>query len=257
MKRFVTSNAFLYTAGLVFVLVVWLMISLSLGQGNLIFPSPADTFAYTFKLLSSSYIYECLGMTLLRTLEGFLIAFALAFLLGTFAGEVTPMQRFFKPFILVLKSMPTAALVFLFLVLSGTKRAPIWIVSLLAFPILYEAFVSGIVAVPLQLRWAAKIDQASPISTALRVKLPVALPYVILGVLNSFALSFKTEIMAEIVAGHTSPGLGGAIRVYRNSDPADLTPVFAISLIAIVFVLIVDLLVFLVSRLSSKTSKES
>lgn len=244
MKKAVTSNIFLYTSGLILVFGLWMGISLSLGEGNLVFPNPGDTFAYAFKMLSSSYIYECLGMTLLRTLEGFGFAFAFAFVFGTLAGELSPLQRLFKPLILILKAMPTAALVFLFLVLSGTKKAPVWIVGILAFPILYESFVAGINAVPLQLRFAARIDQASVIKRVLAIKVPLALPYILLGLLNSFALSFKTEIMAEIVAGQTSPGLGGAIRVYRNSDPSDLTPVFAISIIAITLILIIDLLTY-------------
>jgi hypothetical protein len=48
--------------------------------------------------------------------------------------------------------------------------------------------------------------------------------------------------MAEIIAGQTAPGLGGAIRMFRNEDPSNLTPIFAIALIAIVIVLFFDLL---------------
>lgn len=223
------------------VFLLWLFISLSQGPGNLIFPSPIDTFRVTGELLSSSYIYQCLGMTLLRTLEGFAIAFALALLLGSFAGEFPYLQRFFKPLTLVFKSAPTAAFVFLFLMLSGTSRAPIWIVGLLAFPILYEAVVAGYNAVPRQLVYASRVDGASRLRRLVRIKIPLSIPYFVLGVISSFALSFKTSIMAEIVAGMTSPGLGGAIRVYRNLDPSDLTPVFAIALIAIVIVLLFDL----------------
>ena len=241
MKRFITSNSFVYTAGLALVFLLWLFISLSQGPGNLIFPSPIDTFRVTGELLSSSYIYQCLGMTLLRTLEGFAIAFALALVLGSFAGEFPYLQRFFKPLILVFKSAPTAAFVFLFLMLSGTSRAPIWSVGLLAFPILYEAVVAGYNAVPQQLVYAARVDGATRLRRLVRIKIPLSIPYLVLGVVSSFALSFKTSIMAEIVAGMTSPGLGGAIRVYRNLDPSDLTPVFAIALIAIVIVLLFDL----------------
>ena len=241
MKRFITSNSFVYTAGLALVFLLWLFISLSQGPGNLIFPSPIDTFRVTGELLSSSYIYQCLGMTLLRTLEGFAIAFALALVLGSFAGEIPYLQRFFKPLILVFKSAPTAAFVFLFLMLSGTSRAPIWIVGLLAFPILYEAVVAGYNAVPQQLVYASRVDGATRLRRLVRIKIPLSIPYLVLGVISSFALSFKTSIMAEIVAGMTNPGLGGAIRVYRNLDPSDLTPVFAIALIAIVIVLLFDL----------------
>lgn len=252
MKRFITSNAFLYTAGLVFVFFLWLLISASRGEGNLVFPSPASTFSALGTMLQDGYIYQCLGMSLLRTLEGFGISFALAFIIGSLAGEIAPLQRFFKPLILVFKSAPTAALVFLFLVLSGSSKAPVWIVGILAFPILYEAFVAGINAVPQEIKWASKVDSARFFSTVIKIKVPLALPYVLLGVLSSFALSFKTEIMAELVSGSTSPGLGGAIRMYRNEDPSNLSPIFAIAVLAITLVLFVDLLIFVLKKIFAK-----
>ncbi len=242
MKKFITSNTFLYTAGLLFVFVLWLFLSLSQGQGNLIFPTPFETFKETGILLSSSYIYQCLGMSLLRTLEGFGISFLLALIVGSLAGEIPGFQRFFKPLILVLKSAPTAAFVFFFLVISGTAMAPVWIVSLLAFPILYEAVVAGFNAVPKQLIWAARVDGGYHLKNLFYIKLPLSIPYIVLGVLASFSLSLKTCIMAEIIAGQTSPGLGGAIRMFRNEDPSNLTPIFAIALIAILIVLFFDLL---------------
>ena len=48
--------------------------------------------------------------------------------------------------------------------------------------------------------------------------------------------------MAEIIAGDTNYGLGSAINSYRNAEPANLTPIFAITFIAIILILVVDLL---------------
>ena len=252
MKRFSTANPLLYTLGVVFIFVLWFLISLSQGQGNLIFPGPVETFQRLGELLSSAYIWQSIGMSLLRSLEGFAISFGFALVLGSIAGEFKPLQPFFRPLILVLKSAPTAAFVFFFLFISGSTNAPIWIVVLLAFPILYEAVVSGINAVPKQLIWASQVDQASRLKAILTIKVPLATPFILLGLVNSFALSFKTEIMAEIVTGSTNPGLGGAIRSYRNLDPSDLTPIFAIAFIAIVLVLLFDLASFGVKKALAK-----
>ncbi len=241
MRKFSTNNPLLYTLGVVFIFVLWFLIALSQGQGNLIFPTPWATFASLFELLGNAFIWQSIGMSLLRSLEGFAISFGLALVFGALAGEFKPLQPFFRPLILVLKSAPTAAFVFLFLFLSGSTNAPIWIVVLLAFPILYESVVSGINAVPQQLLWASRVDQAGRLRSIIAIKVPLATPFILLGLVNSFALSFKTEIMAEIVTGSTNAGLGGAIRMFRNMDPSDLTPIFAIALIAIILVLLFDL----------------
>ncbi len=240
MKRFITSNAFLYTAGLVFVFALWFLIAFVQGNGNLVFPSPIATFSALGKILSSEFIYLSIGRTLLRTLVGFGIAFAMALLLGSLAGEIKPLQRFFKPLMVILRSVPTAAVVFLILVVAGTSCAPIWIVTLLSFPILYESVVSGINAVPEEILWASRVDQGSVIRTLTRIKIPLATPYVVLGLLNSFGLSFKTSIMAEIITGETQPGLGAAITVYRSIDPTDMAPIFGVAVIAITIVFIFD-----------------
>ena len=252
MKKFISNSAFLYTAGVVFVFAIWFLIAFSMGEGNLVFPSPIETFQAWGKLLQEPYFYQSIGMSLLRTFYGFAVSFALALVFGSLAGEIKPLQRFFKPAILVLKSAPTAAFVFLFLLLSGSSRAPIWIVGLLAFPILYDAVTSGINAVPKELLWAAKVDQGDFMTTLLRVKIPLATPYIALGLLNSFALSFKTEIMAEIITGDTGAGLGGAIRLYRNEDPSNLAPIFAIALTAILIILLFDLINYYVVKAMKK-----
>lgn len=249
MKKFITNNNLLFFLGVLFVFALWFIISLSQGRGNLVFPSPIETFGRFGELLSLGSTWNALGSSLLRTLEGFAFAFAFALLLGSLAGEIKPLQHFFKPLIIVFKSAPTAAFVFLFLVISGSSNAPIWVVSILAFPILYESVVSGINAIPREILWASRVDQGTKIRTLMAIKIPLAAPYVALGVLNSFALSFKTEIMAEIITGSTSLGLGGLIRNYRNLDPTDLSPIFAITLLAIIAILILDGLHFLLRYL--------
>ena len=110
------------------------MISISQGYGHLIFPTPIETFAKTGEIMSKAYIYKCIGMTLLRTAIAFGISFFSALLLGFIAGTFAKFRTFMRPLIILIKAAPTAAFVFLFLVLSGTKYASIYIVIMLAFP---------------------------------------------------------------------------------------------------------------------------
>ena len=255
MKKFIsilTSNTSLYIFGIFFVFLVWFFISLSQGYGNLVFPDPWTTLIKTGGLLSRSYIYKCVGWTFLRTLIAFAIAFLSALILGLLAGNFPKLATFLKPIITVLKSAPTAAFVFLFLVISGTRYAPIYIVFILSFPILYESFVGGIKNIPQEIKDALKVDTGSIFQSFFRVKLPLAMPYVLVGLASSFALSFKTSIMAEIVAGDTNYGLGCAINAYRSENPVDLTPIFAVALIAVAIILIIDLISYIIKKIMNK-----
>ena len=183
---------------------------------------------------------------------GFTISFTLAMVFGLLAGHFQSLRTLFKPIVVALKSIPTAALVFLFLVISGAKYAPIYVVILISFPILYEAISSGVSNIPEEMIDASRVDGSKGLSTILRIRLPLAIPYVLVGIASSFALSFKIEIMAEIITGDTSHGLGSAISAAQKNDPSNMVPIFAYSLIAIVFILLVTVVEDLATRLVKK-----
>lgn len=252
MKRFITNKYVLTVLGCILFLAIWIIISLAVNETKLIFPNPWDTFVEAGRILSTSYIYTCIGWTLLRMLIGFTSAFLLALILGIFAGHFKSFRILMNPIIIALKSIPTAALVFLFLVISGARYAPIFIVILIAFPILYESIAAGISNVGEDVIDSAKVDGANWRKVAFNVRLPLALPYIFVGIASSFALSFKIEIMAEIITGDTRNGLGSAISAAQKNDPSNMVPIFAYSLIAIVFILIVTIIEDLVSRFFKK-----
>ena len=254
MKKFITalkSNTSLYIYGIFFVFLVWYIISLSQGYGNLIFPTPHETIKKTFEILSSKTIYISILWTALRTLIGFLSSLLLALIIGLFAGTFKKIQLFLKPIMIVLKSAPTAAFVFLFLILSGSRYAPIYIVFILSFPILYESIVGGLNNIDEEVLDAVKLDGGNFYQTFSKIKMPLSLPYLLVGIESSFALSFKTCIMAEIIAGDTNYGLGSMITAYRSIEPANLTPIFSITLIAIVIVLLINLMSAIIHKSSS------
>ena len=256
MKKFTSillSNTSLYIYGIFFVFAAWFLISISQGYGNLVFPNPIETFKELGNILSKPTIYISIGWTLLRTLIGFVIAFLSALILGVLSGSFKKFQLFLKPLMVVLKSAPTAAFVFLFLILSGSKYAPIYIVTLLAFPILYESVVGGLNSISDEINDALKVDSGRFFKSLFMVKIPLSLRFIAVGLASSFALSFKTAIMAEIIAGDTNYGLGSMITAYRHSEPANLTPIFAITFIAIVIILFVDLAsVFIKNKLEKE-----
>lgn len=252
MKRFITNKYVLTILGCILFIAIWLMISLIIDERTMIFPDPLQTFIEAGKLLGTSYLYKCIGWTLYRMLIGFVSAFALAMLFGILAGHFKSLKTLFNPIMIALKSIPTAALVFLFLVIVGARNAPIFIVILISFPILYEAIASGINNVPDEIIEASKVDGARFVDIAFKVRLPLAIPYILVGIASSFALSFKIEIMAEIITGDTRNGLGSAISAAQKNDPTNMVPIFAYSLIAIVFILLVTILEDVVTRLVKK-----
>lgn len=237
MKAFFTNKKVLLILGTVFILLLWLILSALFDKNAMIFPSPIDSIKSMSNLLGYKSTYEYLGSTLFRMIVGFFTAFIVALFLGIIAGHNQSFYTFLKPLMNVLKSVPTVVFVYLFIIIFQPKNAPIYVVILVSMPILFEAIVQGISKTDPLVIQAAKIDGANKLAEIIRVRLPLATPYIIVGISSSLAMSFKVEIMAEVLTGMTKGGLGAAIGALQGSE-ASLVNVFGYALIVITLVLI-------------------
>lgn len=243
MKKSIFSNKILLTTiGCIIFLLLWIIISAIIGDTKMIFPDPLSTFKETFVILGKSYIYKCIAWTMLKMIIGFSISFIIALVFGVLAGTFPSFKVVLKPIMIAIKSIPTAALVFLFLVITNAKYAPIFIVILISFPILYEAIAAGVNNTSEEVIDASRVDGASHAKMIFRIRLPLAIPYIAVGITSSFALAFKIEIMAEVITGSTTDGIGSAILSAQKNDPSNMVTIFAYSLIAIVFILLLTII---------------
>ena len=235
-----TSNNKIYFLGVILLILMWQLLSLLIGEETMVFPGPLATVKYALYLLGREYTYKCIAATMYKMISGFMVSFLLGLFLGTLAGNFETFEKLFNPTIITLRAIPTASLVYLFIVLAGFKTAPIFLVILISFPIIYEGVMGGVRNIPKGIINATRLDGASFLKENLRIRLPLALPYIIVALASSFSLCFKIEIMAEVITGSSNPGLGSAILGARSSDPTNMVPIFAYSLIAVVIMLILD-----------------
>ena len=250
MKKFISNKYILFLLGIIFVIGLWFIASLLFDKNGAIFPSPILTMRSFGGILTKSQTYVSLGYTFLRMIIGFIISFILALIFGMVAGNNPNMYSFFKPLMTVLKSIPTVAFVFVFVVMINARDAPVFVVLIICFPILYEAVVGGFKNVERDTIDASKVDGASAFKTALYIKLPLAVPYIVVGIVSSFALSFKIAIMAEVITGSTRNGLGSSIH-YAYSQ-AEMPDVFAYALLVVIFMLLVTLLEDVIKQIIKK-----
>ena len=239
--RILKNKYFMFFLGFLFLIGLWFLLSALVDLNNMIFPSPIATFKLMFELLGQKVTYKYLGFSVLRLIIGFVASFVLAFLLGIIVNNSDALYNFFTPIIIFLKAAPTATFVFLFLVLFGGRNAPAFVVVVMCFPILYESVVSALRSTSKSMLDAAQIDGANKLKTLLKVQIPLGIPFIVLGVVSTFGMAFKVEIMAEIITGITKGGIGTMIKISNLLDGTDLTAMFAYSLMAIILVLIVSI----------------
>lgn len=241
MKKFITNKYFLIFAGIVLLLGLWFLATLIFDKNSMIFPSPIVTFEALIQLLGVGYTYQCLAYSVLKMIIGFGLGFVVAFILALMVRDNEHLYTLFSPIITALKAIPTAAIVFLFVVLVDAEYAPCFLVMILSLPILYESLVNGMRNIDPQILDSVKIDGGKGAQKLFHVQLPLALPYLLVGIISSFSLSFKIEIMSEIVTGFTRNGLGSLIKSVQINDPTNMAAIFAYSLIAIILMIVVSI----------------
>ena len=255
--KILRNKYLMFFLGFLFLIGVWFLVSAIVDLNNMVFPSPIATFSRMFELLGKGATYKYLGFSITRLLIGFAVSFVLAFLLGMLVNNSEALYNFFTPIITFLKAAPTATFVFIFLVMFGGRNAPAWVVILMTFPILYESVVQALRTTPLEMLEAAKIDGASKLKTLIKVQIPLGIPFITLGLLSTFGMAFKVEIMAEIITGVTKGGIGTMIKISNLLDGTDLTNMFAYSFIAIILVLVVSITASIVkSRINAVKVKK-
>lgn len=240
VKRSISNKNLYYILGIVILATLWQVFSFYIGEDKMVFPGPVSTFKHAFYLLGREYTYRCILSTSVRMLEGFAFSFVSGLVLGVLAGNFEMIDHLLRPTITALRAIPTASLVYLFIVLAGFRQAPVYLVVLIGFPIIYEGVKTGVGHISQSIINAARLDGASFLKENIRIRLPLAFPYITAAAASAFSLSFKIEIMAEVITGASNAGLGSAILGARASDPTNMVPVFAYSLIAVGLMLLID-----------------
>lgn len=234
-----SKKILIYTIlGVILLFFLWWIIAAIIN--STLFPSPIQVFPAFFSYLGKGYTYQAIGGTFLRLLISFLISLFFGALLGILSGYFYRLEAILKPLIVFLRTLPTAAVVLILIVLLKPVWTPIIVSSLMMFPLFYQAFLDGVKNINKDLSEEMKMDGVNPKNSFFKVYIPVISPYILLAMIQSLGLGMKVSIMAEILAGSNSvAGLGRLIQVQYLD--ANATNVMALSLIAIFIIVIIDI----------------
>lgn len=234
------KNIILTTLGVILVFLIWWILALIINKT--LFPGPIKTFIVLGELLGKAHTWKAIGGTLYRLIVAFALSFLAALIIGVFGGLSSTFRRILNPLVVVLRTIPTAAVIFVLIILTKPTNGLLIIDFLLMFPILYEAVVSGVKNIDKTLLDALKLDSGERTGNALtKVVIPMAWPYILLGIVQSLGLGMKVSIMSEVLCGDDRiPGLGRMInQAYQETN---VPVIFAITVISIVLIAILDLL---------------
>ena len=174
-----------------------------------------------------SLLWQSLLVTLLTTLEGFLLAAIGGVGLAVMFNQFRLLEYSLYPYAVILQVTPIVAIAPLLLIYLPQPLAVLfcaWIVAF--FPVLANATL-GLNSVDHNLADLYRLYGASPGQILFRLKLPSALPNMLTGIRIAGGLSLVGAVVAELAAGSGGAGSGLAYRIAESQYRLNIPRMFA------------------------------
>lgn len=240
IQSIIKSKKSYYVLGIFCIFIVWI-ISSAIVKNDYILPGFDLTFKALVNLITQQKTYIILGYTILRLFICITGSFCLALISAGLASLSDKIKYLFKPMIVLLKTLPIAVVIILFLVFLKANLAVYFIVGVVVFPLMYEAIVAGVESINQsivdELRMQTKINSY----VIRKVYFPLSIPYIITAFLQSFGLGLKVLVMAEYIS-QPKNSIGKEILFYKDLT-MEMEYVFAWAIILVVLVLLIELLI--------------
>jgi NitT/TauT family transport system permease protein len=224
--------------------LIWELVVRLKGIPPYVLPAPSLVFA---TLVSDwSLLSESLAVTLVTTLEGFVLALIGGAGLALLFNLSRLVEYSLYPYAVILQVTPVVAIAPLLLIYLPQQAAVLacaWIVAF--FPVLANTTL-GLNSVDHNLVDLFRLYGASRTQVLWRLKLPSALPYILGGLKIAGGLSLIGAVVAEIAAGAAGTGSGLAYRISESGYRLNIPRMFAaLVLLSVVGILIYFALSFL------------
>lgn len=239
-KKNIYISHSLSTLSVFILIIIWQLYSIKINN-SIIMPKPLDVLETLWELLVSLKTYSII----LATFKRLFITIGLSTLFGLTLGLVSGMhyqlEAFLKPIVVSLRTLPVISIIVIVLILYGNVFSLYIITFLLLFPIIYQAELDGVKHIDPLLISVLKLEcnRCSPRGIRM-VYLPLSLPFLRTGIIQSAGLGIKVLVVAEYIS-QAKVSIGREIYLGRINLEYNL--VFAWSIILIIVVLLVEHLV--------------
>ncbi|MBO4251389.1 MAG: ABC transporter permease subunit [Clostridia bacterium] len=165
-----------------------------------VLPTVGDTFSALFGLFKSADFYRAFFGTLFRSVIAFAISYALAFLFALSAYKSEKAKRALKPIIIIIRALPTIAVVLLLVLWTSSKVAPIIVTFLVVFPTLYNNLYAALSGIDKDLNEMCKVFGVSGKKRLKKVVFPQIAPEFISAAGAGLTLNLKLMVAAEVLS---------------------------------------------------------
>lgn len=232
--------------------LLWIVAYYSV-RNDYVIPAVDDTFKSLFDCLKSGNFWLAMLNTVLRTVLAFIISFLSAVALVAIGAVFKQSNSFIKPFIDVLRTLPTLAIILILLFWTTPAVAPVIVTVLVLFPMIYSQLYTASNGIDAGIKEMADVYNIGKRTRITKIYLPLIMPSVLSQTGSNISLGIKIMISAEVLAG-TYRSLGGLMnnaRIY-----VDMPRLAALTLVSVIIGLFIDLLFAVAEKFTFKWSKK-
>ena len=254
-RRELVLRVVLPVAFLALGVALWELLVRSYAIPPYVLPSPQlvlATLVSDWAVLSAS-----LAVTLITTLEGFLLAVTGGVGLAVLFNQSRLVEYSLYPYAVILQVTPVVAIAPLLLIYLPQQAAVLacaWIVAF--FPVLANTTL-GLNSVDHNLLDLFRLYGATRWQLLWQLKLPAALPYILGGLKIAGGLALIGAVVAEIAAGTAGAGSGLAYRIVESGYRLNIPRMFAALLLLSVAGIVIFFALSLASHLLLRRWHES
>ncbi len=192
---------------LVALLLGWELVVRGFNVPMLLMPPPSAVAGALWRGLVSGTLLHHLGVTLFETVAGFLLGAVGGLVLGALIAQSARLERLVYPYVVAFQTVPKVALAPLIVIWFGFGlSAKVVIAATIAFfPVLANTVV-GLRAVPADQLELMRAFLATKPQTLWKLRVPQALPYVLVGLDVAAVLAVIGAVVGEFVSA--KEGLG-------------------------------------------------
>jgi NitT/TauT family transport system permease protein len=172
---------------------------------------------------------------------GFLLGLFCGVLLGALAGRFPLFEILFRPWAVMIKSVPVASFIILALVWIGRTRVPSFSAFLMVLPILTGNMTAGLRAADPELWEVCRLYRFGPLKTVRFLYIPAVRPYFLSAARTSLGMAWKAGIAAEVLCS-LSASIGG--QIYESKLYLETPALFAWTITVICISMMIEKLLF-------------
>jgi NitT/TauT family transport system permease protein len=238
--RRVAGETLIPAATLIAAIVAWEVATRALQVPRFIMPAPSailgEGWDWRYRFIEHTWV------TLYETLGGFALSMVVGVPLAVLIVYSPTLRLALYPLIILAQSVPKIAIAPVLLLILGFGEFPKMVVAFLVafFPVVVDT-ATGLAATPPELLDLSRSYRASQFKTFLKVRLPLALPFIFAGAKVAITLSVIGAVVGEFVG--SDKGLGYVILSATSYWKTELafSAMIILSLMAIVLFAAVSL----------------